>query len=309
MNYVTLTQVRSYLGLNATETSDDTRLTTFIREASGWIDRHCGRRFDPRRETRLLDYPFKPHSGFGVYDLLSADGWVAQMNGVADLSAGLLRVDDDLLAVETLTNGDGAAIAASDYVLEPSNRTPSHAIRLLASSGLAWRVSTNGDREQCISVLGVWGYHDRYNTAWVDTLDTVRDNPLTIAATSLTVADADGVAADLDAPRFQAGQIIRVESEYLTVIAVNTTTNVLTVTRGANGTAAAQHAQGAAISVYRPMDNVQSAAMRLVVWKYRLKDESVFERFSVLGTTERVAPGAVPHDVYELLPAPKVSVR
>jgi len=305
MNYATLTQVRAYLGLAATETSDDTRLTTFIREASAFVDQYCIRRFDVRQETRKYDYPIRKASVFGVY---SADEWVSLANAAGDLSRGTLRMDDDLLSVTTLTNGDATVIASASYVLEPPNEYPKHLIRLLASSGVAWQLNASGDREQVISVAGLWGYHENYSAAWCDSLDTVRDNPLTAAATTLTVADADGTAEDLDAPRFQAGQMIRVESEYLSVISVNATANTLVVKRAVNGSTAAAHAQGVAITLYRPMETVKDAVVRLAVWKYRQKDANVFDKTTILQTGIAITPSAVPPDVLEKLPAPKSGI-
>jgi hypothetical protein len=302
MDYVTLTQVRAYRNLKAGETADDVKLQDFIRGSCQFIDNYCRRRFDVRRETRLFDYPIKPRSAFGVYD---AQAWVDQMNATGDLGAGVLRLDADLLSVETLLNGDGSTISASDYVLEPANEGVKHSIRLLSSSGVKWQYGTSGRREQVISVTGLWGYHPNYATAWLDSLDTVQSNPLTIGGTSLTVSDADGAAADLQSPRFQAGQLLKIESEYVNVIAVNTSTNVLTIKRAANGTLAAAHAQSTPISIYRPLDDIVMAALRLVAWRYTQKDANSFDREAILGTGIAITPSAVPADVIKLLPPPK----
>jgi hypothetical protein len=128
---------------------------------------------------------------------------------------------------------------------------------------------------------------------------------MTTSATTFTVSDADGVSEDRDDQRFQAGQLIRIESEYLLVRAVDTNANTLTVKRGANGTTAAIHAGGTAISIYRPMETIEQAALRLATWAYRQKDVNVFERITIIGTSQSVMPGAVPGDVLDLLPAPR----
>jgi hypothetical protein len=303
MDYVTLTQVRAYRNLKTGETADDAKLQGFIRGANKFIDTYCRRNFDPRRETRLFDYPIKPRSAFGAYD---AESFVAQMNAAADLGAGVLRLDADLLSVETLINGDGTTILPTDYVLEPANSAVHHSIRLLSSSSLRWLPGTNGRREQVISMLGLWGYHTDYNTAaWIDSLDTVRDNPLTIGATSLTVTDADGVAEDLQTPRFQPGQLLKMEAEFVNVIAVNATSNVVTIKRAVNGTVATAHVQNTPISIYRPLENIVMAAQRLVSWRYTQKDANSFDREAILGTGIAITPSAVPADVKALLPAPK----
>jgi hypothetical protein len=302
MDYVTLTQVRAYRSLVAGETVDDAKLQGFIRGACQFIDTYCGRRFDVRRETRLLDYPIRARSAFGVYN---AQAWVDAMNAAGELGQGVLRMDADLLSVETLLNGDGTTIANTDYVLEPANASVRHTTRLLASAGVMWQPGTNGRREQVISVTGLWGYHPDYASAWADSLDTVRDNPLTIGATSLTVTDADGVSADLQTPRFQSGQLLKIESEFVSVVAVNTTSNVLTIKRAANGTVAAAHAQSTPIVIYRPSENIVQAALRLVAWRYTQKDANTFDRTTILGTGIAITPSSVPPDVLALLPAPK----
>ncbi len=306
MNYATLHQVRQYLGLKTAETADDARLTRFIRESCQGIDEYCGRRFDVRQETRLLDYPIPVKSTFGHY---SAEDFASWMNATADLGQGRLAVDDDLLAVTALLNGNGEAITAADYVLEPANVYPKHTIRLKSGSSLYWQPATDGTREQVISVSGLWGYHPRYADAWVDSLDTVNDAPLAAAATTVNVNDADGPAGDGETIRFQAGNLLRLESEFLDVVAVDTTLNRLTVKRGANGTTAAQHAAGTAIYVYRPLENVVLAAIRLTAWRYRQKDVDAFDKTAILGTGFAIIPAAIPADVKALLPAPKVTLR
>lgn len=130
-DYFTLTDVRAYL--NTDSTADDALLSTLIGRASALVETHCGRTFVARAETRVYD-------------------------AVADVHRGDLLLDDDLLTVTTLTNGDGAEIAASAYVLLPANHTPKYAIRLKASSSVSWTYNT--DPEQAISVNGSWGYHN-----------------------------------------------------------------------------------------------------------------------------------------------------
>lgn len=63
-----------------------------------------------------------------------------------------LLVDEDLLTVTTLTNGDGTEISSADYVLVPRNVTPKIGIQLLSSA------SWEQDVDSWISVEGTWGY-------------------------------------------------------------------------------------------------------------------------------------------------------
>jgi len=304
MNYATLTQVRAYLGLAAAETGEDALLTRFIKSADGYINGI--RRGDVRYETRLYDYPLRRYEALGAYD---ADTFVTQMNVMVDLGRGRLRLDDDLLYLVSVANGDGTAVALTDLVQEPPNLYPKGALRLKSGKGLAWLPGSDGTYEQVISVTGWWGYHPDYGTAWVDSLDTVKNSSgITAAATSITVSDADGAAADLDSPRFQAGQLLKLESEFLDLLAVNTSTNVLTVKRGVNGTTAAAHAKETSIYLYRPYENLVQAALRLVAWRYRQKDVNNFDKTVSFETGVVIVPSAVPADIKALLPALRLTL-
>jgi hypothetical protein len=131
-DYCTLAQVRKYTDFKVVaNTDDDALIEQLITAASKRIDEYTGRTFTEATETREFD-------------------------AVRDVQGQRLWMDTDLLAVTSITNGDGTAIVASDYVLEPSNSAPKFAIKLLASSGESWTYDT--DPEQAISVVGEWGY-------------------------------------------------------------------------------------------------------------------------------------------------------
>ncbi len=275
--YATLYQLRAELGLGASQTSDDALLGRHLSKGSRLIDESTHRHFDPLREARAFD-------GIGVRELL---------------------FDDDLLAVVSVTNGDGAAVAATNYWLEPARGAPYYSIRPRKSSGVAW-LDPAGDYVRNVTLDGLWGYHDRYSAAWADTLETVLADPLAAGATAITFTDADGIAADSDEPRIQAGNLIRFgpddDGEMALVASVNYSTNAGVLVRGAQGTTAAAQAQGTKIFVFRPWANAHRALMRLATWTYRLKDVNFYERLTVLGSTQKVAPDGIPDDVLELLP-------
>lgn len=130
-DYCLLTEVKSYLGTD--KSTDDAVIAALIPRATAAIDTFCQRHFVARTETRCYD-------------------------AVRDVRGRTLVLDEDLLAVTTLTNGDGEALASSFYVLEPANHSPKYAIRLKASSGRAWAYT--GDPEQAIAVAGRWGFYD-----------------------------------------------------------------------------------------------------------------------------------------------------
>ena len=129
MAYLSTADLKQYLSI--TGTADDALLGSCITRAGSAINAYCRRRFEATAETRYYGQFYERVAGT------------------------LLFVDDDLLGVDTLVNGDGATIpsgTAAGYWLEPRNRAPHYAIRL--KSSYTW--SFNTDQE--INVAGTWGY-------------------------------------------------------------------------------------------------------------------------------------------------------
>lgn len=131
MAYATLAQVRKELAFEAANTGDDSLLTDLIARAQAWIDAETGWSFEAAAATRYYD---------PTRNVVGAE----------------LRVEGDLLTVTTLTNGDGAVVTASQYVLVPANTSPKYAVRLKSSTGLYWTWLT--DPENAITLVGTWGY-------------------------------------------------------------------------------------------------------------------------------------------------------
>jgi hypothetical protein len=134
VNYCTLEEVKAYLKMNTSDTGSDVLLNMYIEDSSRQIENECSRQFYASYETRSFD---------AVYPTVDKN---------------TLFVDMDLLGVTTLTNGNGTAIAASAYVLEPANYSPKYAITLKQSTSIPlWQY--NEDYNQAISVNGTWGYN------------------------------------------------------------------------------------------------------------------------------------------------------
>jgi hypothetical protein len=113
----------------------------------------------------------------------------------------------------------------------------------------------------------VWCNRNRFATeAWISSGDTVQDAPLTASATTLNVSLASGVASDGLSPRFQVGQLLRIESEYLVITGIST--NALTVGRGARGSTAAIHVATTAIDVFRPQPEIVRACALMASFNY-----------------------------------------
>jgi len=132
MPYATLRNLKDYLmaGGQVPPTTDDALLAAMLTRAQAIIEAKTTRVFESRTETREYDMP----------------------------PGRRLELDDDLLTVTTLTNGDGAVIASSEYYLWPLNYAPKRAITLRQGSAVSWQPGTNGDTENVISVAGTWGF-------------------------------------------------------------------------------------------------------------------------------------------------------
>ena len=86
--------------------------------------------------------------------------------------------------------------------------------------------------------------------------------PRSAGGTSLTVNDVDGLDIYGVLARFQGGQILKIESEYVeTSLTISTTDNTIGLSRGRNGTTDAAHAQNTAISVWRPPEPIREAVI------------------------------------------------
>lgn len=129
--YATIKELKHYIAPNAAaDKHDDEVMAHLIEAASRYIDIETGRTFYARTETHYFDVPF----GRSLY------------------------LDDDLLTVTTLTNGDGTVITSTYYKLIPYNKPPYVEIRLKESSTYIWESEADADTEGVISVAGTWGW-------------------------------------------------------------------------------------------------------------------------------------------------------
>ncbi len=262
--YATLTQLRERLNVPADDTDNDGRLLVALRQATAQIDRYTARRFAPAIQTRRYDYQ-------AMY---------------------ALRLDIDLLELLTLTNSDGSAIDPGDVHLLPDGDGPKSVLQLDVSADTLFYFTTLPG--ESIQVRGIWGTHDAWPEAWRGTADTVQDNPLSAGATAITVGDADGSDAAGLSPRFQVGQLLRIEDEYLHVTAVDTTANTVSAIRGVRGTTAASHAQSTTIAVYQPPWDVQALCLRWATWLYQQVDAGIG------AGADWLYPADVPDDLHTL---------
>jgi len=128
MAIISLSDLRAHIKIAGT--ADDTLLTFYVNSAQAAIETHTSRTFDAGTATATRYYPDDPYT----------------FNGQR------LYLDQDLLSVTTLVNGNGGTIDAADYRLEPRNEPPYSIIEL--KSNEAWNWDTDGE----VAVTGVWGY-------------------------------------------------------------------------------------------------------------------------------------------------------
>jgi len=141
LDYTTPAIVRDYLGISST--SDDPLLIQICEAAQSAVNRYTRREFGISADsTRYFDAR-GPH----IYNRTLYFGY-------------------DLCAVTSITNGDGDAIAATDYSLIPRNvgtdpnspiYAPYYAVRLLSNStDIYWTYDT--EWMDAIRIVGKWGY-------------------------------------------------------------------------------------------------------------------------------------------------------
>jgi hypothetical protein len=218
-----------------------------------------------RLASRRADAQFRSRRPFfAPYSETRA--WLVEGQRV-DSFLRLFHFSDPLLALSSVVVGTTTLTVGT--TVEAWRRSPDRpfkAIRLMNSSD-DWYQYCNSDDPVLATIGGFWGYHPDWANAW-DSVDTVADNPLSAAATSLTVADVDGADGWGFTPRISQGSLLRIEDEYLEVTATNTTTNVATVIRGVNGTTAAAHVQTTAVEAFRVYDPVRRAVARQAAFLY-----------------------------------------
>lgn len=269
--YVTVAGLKSYKGIDPEDSVDDARLQRAAVNASRAWDRWTFRHFYPLQATRYYDYT----------------------------PGSQLKFQADLLEPLTVTTQNGAVtITADQYYLLCGGRydlIPYDRLELRTDKGICF--SFAGTAQKANAVTGIWGYHPDYGNAWELSGDAVQNTAgLDASGTSLQVTATD--VPDLDGlmPLFQRGQILRVEDEYLHVRRIMSPT-IMLVTRGANGTTAATHAKGKAISIWRPWPDVWEAVCELAAYLYDLKDSQVYDVTATAETGMMVIPKGIPAQV------------
>jgi hypothetical protein len=136
MAYADITLFKVYRGMStstSTEASvDNTVIQHCLNAAQAQIDRYTHRTFE------------------------AASTAARYFDAIEDVDGRTLYLDDDLAAIDSVTNGDGAALTSTSYVTRPVNATPYREIRIRSGSDNAWTYNT--EPENAITVVGYWAY-------------------------------------------------------------------------------------------------------------------------------------------------------
>lgn len=223
--------------------------TRYIRRNSGMRD------FFPFYEEHQFAIPYK------YYDL-----------SMRRRTAADILLDNDLLECVYVKNEQDVTLTAdTNYFFRELNIYPKYAVALKFPqywTGSSYTVTALGHIAQpAVKVKALWGYHDDYRYAWVDTLERVATNGITSSATTLELTELDGNDEDGLSPRIEEGQLLRIEDELLEVISL-TDNNTLTVKRGARGSTAAAHAQTTVIKKWRVHEDIAQACYQIAkTWR------------------------------------------
>lgn len=250
--YADLDQMRRrYFHDSALAETDRAELLRVMGQASRGVDEEAERWFYTLEGTRYYD-------GKGFTQLWLPDDV---------LSITTLKIDED---------GDGiyelSLTEETDFWLWPDNEMPKTRLDVNPESSNLSAWPTGRKR---IEIAGTFGYSDDTE----DTGDTVEDNPLSAAATVITVNHAE---------TFSIGQTLLIESEQVYITDIDEGEDALTVTRGVNGTTAAEHVQNTAISRYVYDELVVGAALMWAgrLWKRRETADATTIINPMMGTLE-----------------------
>jgi len=259
--YATIDDARRELSSADTsaDATEDAKLYGYLRDTSRRVDNFTGEFFEPVKETMYCAIrDDRINSGLRTFQL---DQFAAVVNSVT--------VYGTSLTVGTNVRG------------YPNGMTPFEHLQLISTSGSWQNTYVNATGDPLVVVNADWLYHNTYADAW-QTEDSVQDaGGINASVTAVTVVDADGTNWRLATPRFSAGQLIRINDEWLRVTAVATDTNILTVQRGVNGSTAAAHANGDDIDIWYPIDDLRQGVARQAALMY--KRRGAFEATNQFG--------------------------
>jgi hypothetical protein len=197
--------------------------------------------FGPWQETRKPPVsPYRINSGLGTFDF-----------------GGFL------LALAGDTSVNGTTVAVETY--PDSSMSPFQQIRLTETC-TDWYAYCS-DAPLQVSIPGIWGFNRDYENAWLQ-VDTLK---LAIGDTVIKTFTVNDVAGPDDygqTPAISAGDLLRIDDEYLEVISTDNGTDIVTMRRHANGSTAAEHVVDTPVYRWQTEEPVKYAVARQVGLMY-----------------------------------------
>lgn len=278
--YASLNQANSEIIIESQgdepDTSGDDEMLEALRFTSARADEITSRTFAPIDRTRR----------FHAYGSHIDEAYNALYLG----SQPILEIQSLVVGGVELEPYDEEEGTGDYFFLE--DESPFFNICLSSNAQARWSNLFNGEWRNSIRVTGTWGYRSHYPMeGWLNSGATVNENPLTISDAVITVSS---VAA------FSPGQMIRIGTEYMEVLAVDGLT--LTVTRGWRGSTAATHAQNAQISIWIPEPPITRAILRWAAFLYRRRGN--FQTLSLdtaIGAVVSKYPPDAPEEIQNIL--------
>ena len=258
-DYCTLADARAEI--KATGTTDDAIARRAIRVVSRRIDKEMGAK-------RSYFAPYLEQRKFRI----TADR-INTWDGVFWLNNHILAFTAVLKGTETVT---------TSVELYSEDNKVTQGLRFTDNCS-TWY--SGEPRPVFVYVTGTWGWHEDWDNAW-DAVDKVKDAAgITDSVTTITVDDVDGEDLDDFTPRFSAGNLIRIGTEYIDVLSTDTDANTMTVRRGVNGSTASAHALNDDIYVYRVDDRIRRITARQAAVIYARRGAFQVETLDGVGAT------------------------
>lgn len=237
--YASLAEGKAELSAGSTSrTVDDRIVQNYLRAVTARIDRQF-------QAKRPLFFPYIEARPARIDNT-----HVNSLDGTLALDSPLLSLTSAVVGSQTLAAG-----------LYPSAYTPARTLQL-SNYGSSWfdYCAGSGYPSAFGTLTGVWGIHRDYANAWLKVDDAAAI--ATTTALTFTVADVDGADPNNRLPRISAGNLIKIDDEYMEVVVTDTGTNTVTVVRGAHGSTAATHLVGADVYVWQVEDTIRRACAR-----------------------------------------------
>jgi hypothetical protein len=246
----------------ASETTDDGVINEIIEGVSRYIDDETARTFYPRVQSRVFDAPRGTKND------------------------RVLWLDDDLLEIISVTNGDDVAVSSSDYNEFPFNDYPKSWLKFKQAVSTIWEVDSNGNSEGVIAVNAFWGMHRDYAIRAWSIGGTINDASFTATKTTLAVQTSEGSG-------FADDTLIKIENEIMRITGVST--DDLTVVRGENGSTAAAHDDDTTIYIWNVQHDIRTAAIQTATNFYQRRyGENVSGVATITAAGVVISPRDVP---------------